>query len=535
MSSSSSSGEETAHYGIGKKPSRPLSKRTNNRPDPSGPPSADQLSSEYGKGFSMLKKMGFKTGSGLGPKGQGIVVPIEVSLRPRNAGLEEVAVVPVTRESFPKPAVWTQADQELFEAHKAVEVLDAKQKAIEYQLFVNSQSGNSGGASLVLLEIEQDVFGSGFFDPDVLSSHSDLRLLQKYCDALRDKYDESEEWYRLDVEQVIASAVVEFLRAQTQPAIDVDAESVWNHFSQVREIVLDDDLFGRILEFEFLPSLGLVQPSLDIVRMIKQAATPGHYESIYLRHLAVHAQTLASSGWLDLVPPGPCMQSLLMDFVKPKLHAMTPADAAAWRPKFPDLDWRDVVHGVAVGIRERLKKVDPEDSQNSLTTVQSAIEWSSVVSPLLVGFLLVESGFLPKWIENHKSKPFSQFKKICDIWLPLLAPVAYHSPARKFLLDALRVLNPSNPTRRQPAGGPPREFFSRNPTAATVGPKPTLGDVLKQECENRGISMAPRPGLRQHGCQIFRIGTKSVYWKDESLFEKRDEAWVEISLDSIIV
>jgi len=50
-----------------------------------------ELSKEYsktfGKGFSMLKKIGFQVGKGLGVKEQGIIQPIEIKKRERNKGI----------------------------------------------------------------------------------------------------------------------------------------------------------------------------------------------------------------------------------------------------------------------------------------------------------------------------------------------------------------------------------------------------------------------------------------------------------------
>ena len=46
-----------------------------------------KLKETFGKGFAMLKKSGYKLGSGLGKNEQGIAVPIEIKKRKRNAGV----------------------------------------------------------------------------------------------------------------------------------------------------------------------------------------------------------------------------------------------------------------------------------------------------------------------------------------------------------------------------------------------------------------------------------------------------------------
>ncbi len=65
-----------------------------------------ELSKEYsktfGKGFAMLKKIGFQVGKGLGVKEQGITQPIEIKKRERNKGIsnEETAEKDILNENY---------------------------------------------------------------------------------------------------------------------------------------------------------------------------------------------------------------------------------------------------------------------------------------------------------------------------------------------------------------------------------------------------------------------------------------------------
>ena len=91
--------------------------------------------------------------------------------------------------------------------------------------------------------------------------------------------------------------------------------------------------------------------------------------------------------------------------------------------------------------------------------------------------------------------------------------------------------------RRRPGGPPPEFFAARTTTQVPVGgdaEKVTLGDVVKEEAQRRGVAVTPSPGARENGCQVFRVGSKLVYWKEDSLFVKPGEApWAEVALDSV--
>ena len=93
--------DEEHYYGLGD-PRATVSLPDDASVPPQGP-SEIQLTKQYGKGFSMLKKMGFKTGTGLGPTGEGITAPIEVSMRRKGEGLteEELIEPPIRQDVLP--------------------------------------------------------------------------------------------------------------------------------------------------------------------------------------------------------------------------------------------------------------------------------------------------------------------------------------------------------------------------------------------------------------------------------------------------
>jgi hypothetical protein len=152
---------------------------------------------------------------------------------------------------------------------------------------------------------------------------------------------------------------------------------------------------------------------------------------------------------------------------------------------------------------------------------------------------LYESGFMSRWFDWIQMEVGNV--SIHRNWSLVLAPVTYHSPARKFLTDSLTIFTGGSVEKRatRPPSGPPRGFFgtSRLPTiglSETAVGKLTFGDVVREECELRNISLVPKMGIREAGCQVYRLGNHTVYWKDDGMFEKQSTEWVEISLDSIL-
>ncbi len=174
----------------------------------------------------MLQKMGFKTGTGLGKHGEGIVEPIEVAQRKRGTGITEQELV---KKTFSKQDLFgskkikpeiskiiVSAEQrQLGIAKQVVLELEEKRNQIEYQMFVLRGSPffepnvHVGGD---LDDLLRDLLGSGIFS----SSNSDmvewLERFARHIDTLRDKYDSNPLWYVLDVESVVAGAVVEKIR-----------------------------------------------------------------------------------------------------------------------------------------------------------------------------------------------------------------------------------------------------------------------------------------------------------------------------------
>ena len=546
-------------------------------------PSEAQLTKQYGKGFNMLKKMGFQAGKGLGPSGEGIINPIEISMRRTGEGLQDDEGKSARRASAtsrvkraPKTSgdatrrgpmegsdeeseEWpgesddesdivparerTAEDRALHEASQLVEKLADEAKSLDYQLYAlkaEAAERTSGFSTESIDELVRDVIDSGV----LTSGSSTVELLRKYIDIMRDKYDSNPLWYALDVEAVITGAVSQAISTQLETD-ELSAALI----EQTREMILDDDAFTRVLEFQLLPPLALT-PDLSIFTCIKKVATPLHYDSIYSRFVEpflIRSLTssrrepswLITDGWLDLVPIGHFLHSILINYVKPRLTtSASPDEVIPWRSLFSAEEWRDIVQRITNRVSQSLRKLTPTATNETLAIIKIAVEWQSVVSPCVVGLLLVDSGFLPKWFETAKLRP--DFKSVCLQWLPVLAAVAYHTPARKILLDCVRIVRgePLGANVRRRPGGPPPEFFAaRTTTQVPVGgdaEKVTLGDVVKEEAQRRGVAVTPSPGARENGCQVFRVGSKLVYWKEDSLFVKPGEApWAEVALDSV--
>lgn len=535
-------------------------------------PSESDLTKQYGKGFSMLKKMGFKTGAGLGPSGEGIVNPIEVKMRRLGEGLRDYEGEPETRKPMPRKRktqyrsnrkegdsddenleetlsddsddheaneaqVLSPEEEALFQARRALEQLIEERKDLEYRIFSLTAQGLedvSKGCPESLEQILHDLVDSGM----LTSQTGNIELLGKYIGVLRDRYDSDPLWYELDVEALISSSVSDAIN-NFKDLSEVTPEFI----EAVRDMVVDDDAYSKLLEFQLLPPLANT-PNFSIFQAVKNSATPHHYDSIYSRFIdpfLVRSLTtskkdsswLVSEGWMELVPLGPVLTTLLTESVKPRLTmSNSPSEIVKWKQFYSSDEWRDIVRRAAVRIRSNLKKLEPLSTP--IEVIQAATEWSLVVSPCVVGFLLVESGFLSKWFEGSKTKP--DFPAICKQWLPILARVAYHSPAKKILLDCVRVVKGEPVGQRPRPGGPPPEFFARNRTQPANGPteKVCLGDVVREEAARRGLVVTPKGPLRIDGCQVFKVGVKSVYWKEDSIFLGGESGdWSEVAIDSL--
>ena len=528
-------------------------------------PSENQLNKQYGKGFNMLKKMGFKLGEGLGPTGEGIVTPIEISMRRPGEGLKDDEGAPPrhrrkrTRAPSSKDAPATdyvpddddwesgssdssestvtksKEDERITEARKAVEILVEKKRELDYRLYTLREASVEVTESNSIDGFVDDIFESGILTEGL----SDFSLLQKGLELLRDKHENNDLWYRLEVESFLSCFVSDAVTRRTDTE-EISADII----SSVRDMIIDDDHFTRILEFQLLPPPAL-RPNIHIYRAIKSSATSLHYQSIFSRFLndfliaSVAKQRLSdllNEGWIDLIPTGPSLSEFLINSVKPKLvSGCSPQEVLPWKRHFSPSDWREIVHHISLQLSMNLRKADPESS-HALEVADAAISWTNVLSPGVIGLLFVESGFLPKWFEKFRLR--QDVKLICKRWLPLLAKISYHSPAKKFVIDFLKsALGESSnfPGIRKRPGGPPPEFF-----AAATGQsvpetaKVSLADVVKEKCLLRNVSFAPKAGVRENGCQVFKIGAKNVYWKDDSIFEKvGDASWLEVSIDSL--
>ena len=214
-------------------------------------------------------------------------------------------------------------------------------------------------------------------------------------------------------------------------------------------------------------------------------------------------------------------------------------DVLDWRKNFDSEEWKtEIVVRIAGRILESLRRVDPINEE-AFDLVHIAVSWSSVVPPLLIGFLLIESGFLSRWKDYFRTN--TSLMSRCREWILMMGKVCYRSPARHVLEEHVNFLNGtsshSNLISRRP-GAPPRNIFQSLGTKSVEGlsesaaGKLTFADVVKEECERRNVPLVPRPGMRESGAQVYRLGNKTVYWKEDALFEKRGE-WVEISLDSV--
>lgn len=422
------------------------------------------LTKEYGKGFKMLQKMGFKTGQGLGPAGrEGIVVPLEVAARPsnKNEGLQEQKEKVVeTRE---QPAF----DQQKFRAHRDVEIASDRKKNIQYKLWALSQEDKEDDEE-DLSKLLEDVLILN----DVVS---DWTLLKKYSDALRDKYEFHSGWYSLKVEDVIASAAAEWCRQwKFDTVVDIDDEEDLAIITELREIVLDDEMFDRIIEFDILPK---IQMNSQLAKILH--ATSPAYSRLYEKYIEPFVKNDLLQ-WAPLVPPGATKTRFISTAVALGIVSHE------WRSHFTPLDWRDLVHSFA-------------------------LRWSgelvpSMVPPLVIGFLLVQSGRLQKEYLANLSLPV----------LEKLAKVCYHGPGRRMIVDAIRGKKPT-PQRV----GPPRTLF-----AATPGT--SLGDVLR----DRGFSLVPT-GRRENGQPVFQIDQNLIYFKNECLFKRVGDNWIEISISAL--
>jgi len=549
-------GEEEEHYfGLGDpRASAHMDEEGSSVPQDS--PSEIQLTKQYGKGFSMLKKMGFKTGTGLGPTGEGITAPIEVSLRRKKEGLTEEelleppAALPTTQfDKIEKPTkTLTPIDIEKIELQREIEILTDKRRRIEYDVFsLSSTEASSIDDDLQIDELIRDLIGS-----QILSGKNmELGIFSKFVSILRDKYDCSSLWYELDIESVVTAAVANMVRSMTRN----DFDSIDSILSVIRDIVIDDDDFVRILEFDIIEKFfrnqdGIIT-GMDDLRVLKSFTTSAHYESVFSRFTAMYLEELVKANireaagqllldWFPVIPEGLVRKHFLDSYVKPILvNSSHPNEVVEWRDYFSNFEWQnDIVVRITARILESLRRINPADN-DAFDLVHVAVDWCVVVPPLLVGFLLVESGFLARWSEYWKKSP--QLRNACKQWFPLLSKVCYRSPARGMIMECLRAVNgesrPSVPPTRRP-GVPPRAMFrstgvsAEGMSEAAIG-KLTFGDVVRDECEAKNIPLVPKAGVREGGAQVYKLGDRTVYWKDDALFEKKGD-WVEISLDSVL-
>jgi hypothetical protein len=525
--------DEEHHYGIGNPMLAPVA---NPEPTAEGPSEA-VLTKQYGKGFSMLKKMGFKTGTGLGPTGEGITTPIEVSMRRKKEGLtEEELIEPPGVELKPvvppQAAKLTALDIERIELSREIENLTDKKRRIEYDIFSLSSQATDVPSSFEVDDLIRDLITS-----QILTGNVSWEIFAQYVAVLRDKYDCSSLWYELEVESVITAAVASMVRKNT---LDKSLEII-------REILIDDEDFVRILEFDILSNLieNDMIVSLEDLLVLKSITTVGHYESIFFRFSLPYLEELIKSNmsdaletlieWMPVIPQGTIQAQCLDRFVKPILvFSPNPSEVLRWREFFSSFEWQnEIVVRITGRILDSLRRIKPSD-EDAFDLVHVAISWSKVVPPLVIGYLLTESGFLPGWCEYWRNSP--GYKNTCRKWFPTLAKVCYRTPSRRVLVDGLKILNGGPAVSRRPAP-PPRGVFRgslksyEGLSEAAVG-KLTFGDVVKEECEARNIPLVPKPGIREAGVQVYKVGDRTVYWKDDALFEKKGE-WVEISLDSL--
>lgn len=535
-------------------------------------PSENLLNKEYGKGFNMMKKMGFKTGLGLGPSGEGIITPIEISVRRPGEGLRDDEALQHRRtrnkprlrrdetsrstgngphmedegsmdESYESSSsfehgvnmapAYSEAEQRLLVARKTLNSLLENRRTIEYKLFALAQSSTDVPTVESLDALIEDVVNSNVLSESI----HDIGMLSRLVDLLRDKYDACPLWYEIDVEGYIASLVSE--------AVDQVCE---NHETSpdlihaVRDILIDDEAFSRVLEFQLLPPYALI-PDFSICKAIMNVASPIHYQSIYSRFLADflgrsvskhETARLICENWIDLIPTGRTRERFLLDQVKPRLIiGSSPDEVLLWKGHFTHEDWKDILRRIALQLLSSLKRVEV-GSALAFQMVDAAISWADVVSPCVVGFLLIESGFLPKWFEYHKGK--NDLNQAITEWFPVLSKVSYHSPAKKVVLDSVRSCrgegDSTQSARRRP-GGPPPEFFSSQ-AKPVDSQRAGLGDVIRDEANTRNVLITPKPDMRENGCQVFKVGDRTIYWKDESLFERvGDSKWTEIGIDSL--
>ena len=580
-SMSSSDDEDDHHYGIGAT-AKKESKKTDD------PIDEVSLGKEYGKGFSMLKKMGFKTGGGLGPEGrEGISVPIEVATRVRkNEGVQDLQ--PVVEPDRPK--VWTAADQAIFECHKRVEILNEEQKKVLYKLYcLDRESDGTEHPSILWIDaFIHDV-------EEMCDCISDLDLLEQYTNSMRDKYDGNVLWYTMDLEILIAAAArkavlnslmnlgvepvdvsvhvpgdlsvksvdVSTKSVPTDLSVDVSTESVPvdpetefipsavpmavpidvsldvpidvslnvpidvslddpmdvpmdvpmkvhvdANFPKVitglRSIVIDDDLFDSIIEFDLVGRVSVW--NADLCVCLKSTCSDSLFARVFDKYIVPRIERmdpsdLRTSGWIKV-----CSSGYLTEYFLPNLH--DPTEISNWSKYLNLSDWKNLVGRECTRVGKMLTR------ENSLAL---ATRWTSttpaLIPPLVLGLLVVlNCDWLFKSAE--KMKPH----------LPLLSNICYHGPGRKLIIDLLRG------TVANQRKGPPREFF----VAHTPNVRANIGDVLKRRCETHKISLLPR-GNRENGALIYTFGStnKLVFWREECLYEKIDEKWVEIDIDTL--
>ena len=545
--------DEEHHYGLGD----PRAAGPEEEPSvvPAGGPSESQLTKQYGKGFSMLKKMGFKMGTGLGPSGEGITAPIEVSMRRKKEGLtEEELIEPKPSESLSLPVLQKNAkpqelspiDIEKIELQREIENLTDKKRRIEYDIFSLSSTEESVSQdSSQIDELIRDLLTS-----QILSGNVSWDIFAKYVSILRDKYDCTSLWYELDIESVVTAAVAGMLRNRARIG---DGDDPGSLLRLIREIVIDDDDFVRIVEFDILEKFfvneqGLIT-EIDPLALIKSVTTDAHYASVFDRFTRVYLEELVKENireaagllleWFSVIPETSHRKHFIDAYVKPVLVTSTsPHQVIMWRDYLSPSEWQnEIVVRIAARILESLRRINPEE-EDAYDLVHVAVGWSSVVPPLLLGFLLVECGFLARLCEHWKMH--ADVKNACRKWILLLSRVCYRSPAKAVLVEWIRGIKGgmTMDTIRRPSA-PPRGIFRPGAARPVEGlsesalGKLTFGDVVREECEARNIPLIPRAGMRESGAQVYKLGERTVYWKDDALFEKRGE-WVEVSLDSVL-
>jgi hypothetical protein len=286
-----------------------------------------------------------------------------------------------------------------------------------------------------------------------------------------------------------------------------------------------------LIDFEFIISEINFIFNFEISYFIKNSIPTDSYIPIYSRsiHPIIISKIQSSpdmediyTDWVNLVPPGGHFYSDIMDsYIKPSLLTRVGDPLIIGK-------WLDIIPGkisfigkISIRLKNSILKRFSTNCDNLGELFELISNWSLVIPPPAVGLILLQSGFISKVTEESL--------------LTRLADYCYRSPARFALLSRLGV-SPVLPLRR-PAGPPP-EFFSRGRNhvqSTTEAGRVSLSDVVQAEAEKRGVPFAPRTGLREGGCQVYRVGgaDRSVYCAGDRLYVKSGDHWVETSIENL--